>query len=89
MKALGERFRQNLFGCNLNLLLQRLQVFVQIPDKVRQACARLNRYYIPTRYPNAFDRGAPVDQFFEHDAREAVRDAELVVQFAQNIVGSP
>jgi len=89
LKALGEHFRQDLFGHNLNLLLQGLQTFVSIPDEVRQACARLNRYYIPTRYPNAFDRGAPVDQFFEHDAREAVCDAELVVQFARNIVGSP
>jgi hypothetical protein len=41
LKALGEHFRQDLFGHNLNLLLQGLQTFVSIPDEVRQACARL------------------------------------------------
>ncbi|MCS7192932.1 MAG: HEPN domain-containing protein [Armatimonadetes bacterium] len=89
LKAIGEHFRQNLVGHNLNLLLRDLQGFVAIPEDVRQACARLNRYYIPTRYPNAFDRGAPVDQFFEGDAREALQDAELVLEFARRVITAP
>lgn len=89
LKAIGEYFRQNLAGHNLNLLLHDLEIFVAIPENVRQACARLNRYYIPTRYPNAFDRGAPVDQFFEQDAREAVQDAELVLEFARSVISAP
>ncbi len=88
LKAIGEHFRQSLVGHNLNLLLRDLQAFIAIPENVRQACARLNRYYIPTRYPNAFDRGAPVDQFFERDAKEAVQDAELVLEFARSVIGT-
>jgi HEPN domain-containing protein len=52
-------------------------------------CARLNRYYILTRYPDAFDRGAPADQFFASDACQAIADAEEVIGFATGIIGSP
>lgn len=89
LKALGEHLRQHSRGHNLNLLLHSLQPYITAPEEVHRACARLNRYYIPTRYPNAFDRGAPVDQFFESDAKEAVKDAELVIEFARRVIGAP
>jgi HEPN domain-containing protein len=85
-KALCEHFRSPLFGHNLNLLLQAAALHAAVAAPVRDASARLNRFYIPTRYPDAFDRGAPADQFFEPDARQAVADAEEVLRFADAIV---
>ncbi len=76
------------FGHNLNVLLEALSAHIMVSESLRQACAHLNRYYIPTRYPNAFDRGAPADQFFEEDARQALGEAEEVVGFAEGIIGS-
>jgi HEPN domain-containing protein len=72
----------------MNLLLQAVETFVAVTESLRMACARLNRYYIPTRYPDAFDRGAPADQFFAADARQAIADAEEVLGFATGIIGS-
>jgi HEPN domain-containing protein len=89
LKALCEHFRTPQFGHNLNLLVQAVEAHVQVVESMRMACARLNRYYIPTRYPDAFDRGAPADQFFAADAHQAVADAEEVVTFATDIIGSP
>jgi len=89
LKALGEHFRHPLFGHNLNVLLNALATYIEIPPGVREACARLNRFYIPTRYPNAFDQGAPVDQFFESDARQALQDAEEVIRFVEAAMGAP
>lgn len=59
---------------------------MDVVEEVRKACARLNRYYIPTCYPSAFDQGAPVDQFFASDAEEALRDAEVVLDFARRAI---
>lgn len=86
LKAICECFRTPQFGHNLNLLLDAVSNHVTMSDPVRRACARLNRYYIPTRYPNAFDRGAPADQFFEEDAHQALEDAEEVIKFAEGII---
>ena len=88
LKAASEHFRAPQFGHNLNLLVQAVATHTSVPARVAQACARLNRYYIPTRYPDAFDRGAPADQFFEADARQALDDAEEVQRFAEGVIGS-
>ncbi len=89
LKALCDHFRTPQFGHNLNLLLQAVETHTSKGEPMRMACARLNRYYIPTRYPDAFDRGAPADQFFEADAAQAVVDAEEVLRVATDIIGSP
>jgi len=88
LKAICEHFRTPQAGHNLNLLVQAVSTHVAVSEPLRMACARLNRYYIPTRYPNAFDRGAPAEQFFEPDAKEALEDAGEVVRFAEGIMGS-
>lgn len=49
------------------------------------ACSRLNRFYIPTRYPDAFPQGAPASQFFEADARQALTDAKGIATFAHGL----
>ena len=89
LKAICEHFRTPQFGHNLNVLLQAVEAHVMVEDSVRGACARLNRYYIPTRYPDAFPQGSPADQFFQADARQALEDAEEVVEFAEDIIGPP
>ncbi|MDF2957719.1 MAG: HEPN domain protein [Candidatus Alkanophagales archaeon MCA70_species_1] len=86
LKALAEHFREPKFGHNLNMLIKELGRHTSIPEDVRGAAARLNRYYIPTRYPNAFDRGAPADQFFEEDAQQALEDARGVIEFVRTFI---
>ena len=87
-KAVGGYFRQNSVGQNLGLLIRDLRAFVASPESFHQACVRLNRYHIPALYPTAFDRVAPVDQFFEQGAREAVQDAELVSELARSVIAA-
>jgi HEPN domain-containing protein len=89
IKAIGEHHRSTQFGHNLNVLLRAIEPHVTIPPGVRAASGRLNRYYIPARYPDAFAQGAPAEQYFDADARQAVDDAEEVYRFAEGIIGPP
>lgn len=89
LKAICEHFRTPQLGHNLNILLDAVKAHVAVDNRLERGCASLNRYYIPTRYPDAFDRGAPADQFFEGDAREALEDAEEVIRFAEGTTGLP
>jgi HEPN domain-containing protein len=88
LKAICEYFRTPQFGHNLNILLQAIKTHTEVDKTLEQACASLNHYYIPTRYPNAFDMGAPSDQFFEEDAYNALDNAKKVLRYAQNIIKS-
>ena len=89
LKAVCERLRLPHHGHNLNMLRADVEGRVAVSDHVRMACARLTRHYTSTRYPDAFDRGAPVEQFYEGDAHQALQDAEEVLDFAEGAIGPP
>lgn len=89
LKAVCERLRRPHHGHNLNMLRTDIEGRIVVSDDVRMACARLTRLYTSTRYPDAFDRGAPVEQFYEADAHQAVQDAEEVMTFAEGLIGPP
>ncbi len=63
LRAVCESLRAPQFGHNLNVLVQHIEQSIHVPEAVRLTAARLNRLYIPTRCPDAFDRGAPADQY--------------------------
>jgi HEPN domain-containing protein len=87
LKAILEHFGTPSTGHNLLELLAEVSAHVEVSEDLRDDCKTLNRYYIPTRYPNAFSSGAPAEMYDEKDAREAYSRAEGVVRFAQRITG--
>lgn len=87
LKAILEHFGAPTIGHNLLALLNEISKYTTIPKNIENACRILNRYYIPTRYPNAFPSGAPINMFNEDDAKESLQYAELVINFAKSITG--
>lgn len=50
---------------------------IEAPINIEQACIALDKYYIPTRYLDAWVEGIPEDYFSEQDAIDAVDKAYL------------
>jgi HEPN domain-containing protein len=48
--------------------------------ELMDAARRLDRHYIPTRYPNGFESGAPGDFYTDADAQQALLDAEAILE---------
>jgi HEPN domain-containing protein len=46
--------------------------------------ASLDKYYIPTRYPNALPGGIPAEAFDEVDAKRATSIAEKIISFIKS-----
>ncbi|EKO52370.1 MULTISPECIES: HEPN domain-containing protein [Leptospira] len=44
---------------------------------------KLDLYYIPTRYPDAFMEGAPFEYFEESQAKEAIEFAEKIIDLVK------
>jgi HEPN domain-containing protein len=89
LRAALEHFHDGRMGHNLNELRCVLQGHTSVPVAVQEACTRLNRLYIPTRYPDAFPSGAPVAQYVAGDAQEALADAQEVLHFVESTLGPP
>ena len=50
-------------------------------------CAKtLDKHYIPTRYPNGLDAGAPTDFYTNKDSDDAIACAERLIGFARRQV---
>lgn len=53
-------------------------------SKIREDAASLDKYYIPTRYPNALPGGIPSEIFDQKDAEKAISQAERVINFIKS-----
>jgi HEPN domain-containing protein len=50
---------------------------------LRKGLAVLDRFYIPTRYPNGLPGGIPAEVFFAEDAEQALALAEEALSFVR------
>jgi HEPN domain-containing protein len=63
-------------GHGVRALLQALALPVE--EAVYEQAALLDRFYIPTRYPNGLPAGVPHDYFSQDDAHQALAAAEVI-----------
>ena len=89
-RVIGSVFQKlhlDAWGHVLSALLQ------QLPDAVRPSAAmidtakELDKHYIPTRYPNGFERGAPVDFYTRGEAERAIAQADSIIEFCRDQIG--
>jgi len=78
--AQGERI---VIGHSLYDFCERIKNEVPEFLEIIDECRRLDRYYIPTRYPNGLPGGIPFQHFTEEDIRCALRDAEKVLNLCR------
>lgn len=76
--AQGERF---VVGHSVGELLQRCREFDPAFSHVESDGAFLDRFYIPTRYPDGLPGGIPAEVFREKDADEAIAMARKITEF--------
>ena len=59
---------------------------VEVDDGVREAASILDRYYAPTRYPDALGGVDPERVFLQRDAREALTYVDRIIALADDII---
>lgn len=77
----GEGWGHSVYG-----LLKALGGKVKVPRKLLETAKMLDKHYIPTRYPNGFERGIPGDYYTKGEAQEAVKNAREIIKFCQGCV---
>ena len=84
VKALFLRLGKDAWGHTLIILLGNLSEGSAPSEEILDWARLLDRHYIPTRYPNGFDSGAPTDFYREADAHEAIESAEMILEFCRD-----
>ncbi len=73
-----------VFGHSVASLCQDATAFDVAFEKLREQAAPLDKYYIPTRYPNGLPGGIPSEAFDQADADRALELAQNVIQFIED-----
>jgi HEPN domain-containing protein len=84
IKAVFQQLHLDAWGHMLTALLGHLPPEHQPNETLVDSAKSLDKHYIPTRYPNGFERGAPVDFYTEREAVDAIRDAETIIEFCRS-----
>jgi len=70
------------YGHSISKLLRQLEgKGLAVSEDVVQVAKSLDKYYVPTRYPNAWSEGAPHDYYTKLDASQAIDQAQQVLSW--------
>ncbi len=84
VKALLLGLGQPAMGHSIVALLHQVaDLQFPVPEVLVECAQRLDRLYIPSRYPNAHPAGSPFEFYNYTDAQQAIADARQVIEFAR------
>jgi HEPN domain-containing protein len=75
---------EEVWGHSVAELCKNAQTFDPEFNQLELKAGSLDKYYIPTRYPNALPGGIPSKAFDENDAKNAIRLTKEVIDFVKS-----
>ncbi len=87
LKALFQKLGMEAWGHTLTALIGNLPSQIEVPAELVDYARMLDKHYIPTRYPNSFDSGAPTDFYTKMEAQSAIQYAEAILEFCRHQIG--
>ncbi|MDD5556708.1 MAG: HEPN domain-containing protein [bacterium] len=85
-KAVYQKIGAEAWGHSVLDLLTGLGERMPVEDSLLDEGRRLDRYYIPSRYPNSWVSGFPGRYITEEDARGAIAGAETIIRFCKGVL---
>lgn len=78
--------RRQVLGHSLYELAQELAKLDSKAESIVGQAKMLDRFYIPTRYPNGLPGGAPFQTFGENDLQDAISSVEEIFVFCRGFL---
>lgn len=85
-KACYQRLGADAWGHSVADLLKGLREKIDIAEDFISAAKRLDRFYIPARYPNGWANGTPFEYITRKDAEDAISDSEKILRFCKDFL---
>lgn len=76
-----QKLGMDAWGHVITVLVGNLPPSAQPLSGLVRNAKMLDKHYIPTRYPNSFEAGAPTDYYTVEEAENAIRCAREIVEF--------
>jgi len=74
------------WGHSVTMLLTNLPEAHRPSQALVDRAKALDKHYITTRYPNGFERGAPMDYYTRSEAERSIEHAECIIHFCESLL---
>ncbi|MGH7335669.1 MAG: HEPN domain-containing protein [Candidatus Rokuibacteriota bacterium] len=89
LKAVFQARGEEAWGHTVSELLTALLGPRAPTEPLMMRAKALDKHYIPTRYPNGFPSGAPMDYYTSEDSAKAIEDAEAIIRYCESLLAGP
>jgi HEPN domain-containing protein len=86
IKAVFQKLHAVAWGHSILDLLKALSRSVAVNDDLFDCGRSLDKYYVPTRYPNGFESGSPYEYFTREDAEHGIVHSRKILEFCQDLL---
>lgn len=86
VKAVFQQLHAEAWGHSVSILLSNLPSSLDVSPGLIEKAKVIDKHYIPARYPNGFDSGAPTDYFTAAEGKAAVEIAGEIIEFCKNFL---
>jgi HEPN domain-containing protein len=83
LKALIMSHGGEPWGHSISSLVEALPQSLEAPPGLLEAANRLDKHYIPARYPSGFASGYPGKLYTRGEAEGAIADAQEIIEFCR------
>jgi len=85
LKSVFLKQGMDAWGHTLTAMIGNLSDSVDPPSETLVNDAKiLDKYYIPTRYPNGFESGAPTDYYTRVEAENAIQLSKAILEYCRH-----
>ena len=84
VKALYVRFNMMAWERSVTELLASLPSKLKLDERVIEKAKMLDKYYIPTRYPNAHPQGHACKYYTEKEAKEVIKICKENIEYCEH-----
>jgi HEPN domain-containing protein len=86
VKAVFQKLNAAAWGHSVLDLLKILSKKTTVSEDLLDCARSLDRYYLPTRYPNRFESGSPYEYFTRKDAEDALVYGRRIIEFCKGLL---
>lgn len=87
VKAVFQKLHLDAWGHTVSVLLANLPAQMKVSKGLVEHAKKLDKHYIPARYPNGFESGAPTDFYTKDEAEAAIKMAGEILEFCKSHLG--
>ena len=86
VKAVFQKLNAAAWGHSVVELMKILSKKTTVSEELLNCARTLDRYYVPTRYPNSFESGSPYEYFTGKDAEDALVYSKRIIEFCKGLL---